>query len=105
MYSTLVFLMTTLEMSAAIAGYLMQSQLIFYNVLIYGSPSYMLQNAFTSGSVLHQKNPIYWLFLFYHLLKYFFFFRANWLEEPNILRRLALLFEVIYIALSTYYLL
>jgi len=105
MYSALAFLFTTIEMAAAIIGYAMQSQLIFYNVLVYGSPFFMLQNAFTSGSIIREQNPIYWGFLVFHLIKYFCIFRAQFIEDSNVLRTSALIFEALYIALSSYYLL
>lgn len=105
MYSAIAFLLTAIEMGAVIAGYAMQSQLIFYNMLIYGSPFYMFQNAFTSGSIIHESNPIYWAFLLFHLTKYFCIFRAQFVDDSNIMRTFALIFEAIYIGLSCYYLL
>jgi hypothetical protein len=105
MYSVLAFLLTTIEMSAVIGGYALQSQLVFYNMLVYGSPFYLIQNAFTSGSLIHEKNPIYWGFMLFHVIKYFVIFRAQFIEDSNILRTFALIFEALYIGLSSYYLL
>ncbi len=105
MYSALAFILTALEMGAAIAGFALQNQLIFYNVLVYGSPFYLLQHAIGPSSFLHDSNYIYWVFIGFHLIKYFMIFEAQRREDRNIVRTFALLFEAIYLGLSTYYLL
>jgi hypothetical protein len=105
MYSIFAFLLTTIEMGAVLAGFALQNQLIFFNMLVYGSPFYLIQHSIGPSSIINEKNPIYIAFLVFHVVKYFVIFQAQRLDEPNIMRRSAILFEGIYIALSTYYLL
>ena len=105
MYSIFAFLFTAGEMGTVIAGFAMQNAVLFYNMLVYGSPFYQLQHAVGSGSIINEKNPLYVALLVFHLIKYFVIFQAQRVEEPNIMRRFAVLFEAIYIGLSTYYLL
>jgi len=105
MYSILAFLLTLAELCAVAAAYFLQNQPLFANMLVYGSPLYMLQNAFGTGSVLHEKNLIYLAFAAFHLVKYFVIFQAQRKEEGGVTRNLALVFEAVYLALSAYYLL
>lgn len=105
MYSIFAFIFTTLEMGAVLTGFALQNQLIFYNMLVYGSPFYLIQHAIGPGSIINEKNPIYIAFTLFHLIKYFVIFQAQRMDEPNIMRRSAILFEGLYVALSTYYLL
>jgi hypothetical protein len=96
--------MTALEMTAVLIGFAKQMPL-FYDMLVYGSPFYALQHAFTEGSMMYEKHLLYWGFLVFHLLKYFVIFQAQRKDEPNLIRNMALLFEAIYLSLSAYYLL
>jgi len=103
-YSIFAFLFTLIELGVASVGYGMHSELIFYNAVVYGSPFYLIQHAFDGNSLWHEKNPLYWAFFLFHLIKYLCIFQAQVREDRNIIRTLALLFEAIYLSLSAYYL-
>ena len=105
MYSVLAFLCTLVEIGAVAAGYLMHSQIIFFNAVIYGSPFYMIQHAIGKDSLFHQENPIYWGIAAFHIIKYFIFFQAQAREDRNAIRTIALILEAGYLGLCTYYLL
>ena len=104
MYSVFAFILTALEVGAIIAGYSLQNQPLFYNVVVYGSPFYMLQNAFGSGSMWHETNLLYWGFAVFHVIKYLMIIQSQRADESNIMRTLAMFLEAGYIALSAYYL-
>jgi hypothetical protein len=105
LYTILAFILTTLEMGSVVLSFAVQNQEIFYNMLVYGSPFYLIQHAFGAGSIINEKNPLYVALFLFHIIKYFIIFQSQRLEEPTLLRRMAVLFEALYIGLSTYYLL
>ena len=104
MFSAFAFLLTSLEMGIVILGYAIHSQPIFSNMVVYGSPFYMAMNLFGSNSLLADYNPLYIGFALFHIIKYVTIFRAQMVDDSNMLRHMAVLFEVIYLALSGYYL-
>jgi len=103
MYSVIVFLFTLLEVGTIVVSYAMHSQMVFTNVVIYGSPLYMIMNLLGRDSAFLEKNPVYVLFALFHLIKYFSFFRAQMIEDSNVLLKLAIFMEAIYLAVGAYY--
>lgn len=104
MYSMIAFAITLIELSVAAISYVMQAKIVFYNLVVYGSPFYLAMNMLGSGSALIDQNPLYMLFIGFHVIKYFIFFRAQIVDDTNKLRSAAIVFEAIYLTLSAYYL-
>ena len=105
MYSAIAFILTATEVGAVCAAFSLQLKVLFLDLVVYGSPIYMIQNAIGAGSILHEKNLLFIGFLGFHLIKYAMIIQAQRLEERNIMRALALMFEALYIVICAYYLL
>lgn len=103
MNSVLAFLMSALQLVVAGAAFFLQAPVVFMAVVVHGSPFYLAMNLFKSGSALTDASPLFIGFVAYHLVKYFFFFRAQMLDDSNALRTLAILCESAYLCLSAYY--
>ena len=103
MYSLIVFLFTLAEVIAAAASYALQSQVIFANVVVYGSPFYLVMHLLSGDSAILAKNPLYISFAAFHLIKYFAFFQAQLKDDGGFLRIGAVLMEALYLATSAYY--
>ena len=103
MSSIIILVMTLIEVIAALAGYVLHSNIVFQNVVIYGSPFYLAMNLL-ANSTLILKNPLYIGFILFHLIKYYFFFRAQIVDDDNKPRILAIVLEIAYLAVSGYYL-
>ena len=104
LYSILAFTLTLLELGTVLVAFFMRLKVLFAEMLIYGSPLYMLQNIDGSASSLYHRDALFMAFLAFHLIKYFTLHQAYHKDDENIPRNFALLFEGIYIGLSTYYL-
>ena len=102
-YTIIVFIMTLAEISTAAAGYLLESKLIFTNIVIYGSPPYMITNLLNRNSAFAERNPIYYALAAFHIIKYLCFIRSEITEERNIVRTTAILLEAAYLMLCAYY--
>lgn len=102
-YSIIAFLITFGEVVAVVGSYLLHSHNILYNALVYGSPFYLLMNLLGSESALWDKNPLYLILLAFHIFKYFIIFRAQFVDDRNLWRILAIVFEAAYLCLSAYY--
>jgi hypothetical protein len=103
MNSVIAFLMTFLQLAVAAGAFFLQAPIVFMNVVVYGSPFYLAMNLFKSGSALTDASPLFIGFILYHVIKYFFFFRAQMVDDSNGLRTMAIIFESIYLCLSAYY--
>jgi len=103
MYSLIAFLFALAEIVAIAVSYAMHFQAVFANVVVYGSPFYMIMHLLSSDSAIMEKNPIYLLFAAFHLIKYFAFFQAQIKEDGGFLRTGAILMEALYLAASAYY--
>ena len=103
-YSILAFTLTTLELGAVLVAFSLRLKILFAEMLIYGSPLYMIQNIGGSTSLLYHKDSLYLSFLAFHLIKYYTLYQAYHKDDENVTRNLALLCEGIYISLSFYYL-
>ena len=103
MYSLILFLMTFAQTVLIVFSYVVHSQTVFTNVVIYGSPLYMISNLLGRDSAFFEKNPIYIGFALFHLIKYLCFCRSQMTEERNFLRNFAIIMEAAYLGLSAYY--
>lgn len=103
-YSLATFIITLLELVVVLGSYAVASKNIFYTSLVYGSPFYLIMNILNDDSALWDKNWIYIALIAFHIFKYFLFFRAQVVEDRNIWRTMAILFEAAYLCLSGYYL-
>ena len=104
-YSIIVFILSGVQLAIIGGSYLMEAPKIFYAALVYGSPFYLAKTIIGEQSFLYDKNPLYLGILIYHIVKYFFFMKAQRNDDDNKLRTMAVIFEITYLALSTYYLL
>ena len=102
-YSLVALLLALVEVGAAATGYALGSVPVFSNVIIYGSPLYLVMNLFTSGSAFIDSNPLYMGFIAFHLIKYFCFIRAQLADDGNNMRLVAIALEAAYLATSAYY--
>jgi hypothetical protein len=100
----LAFLLTLFQLVLAAIGYGLETKMLFYNVVYYGSPFYLLMNMLGSDSVVSSGNPFYIGMFLFHLIKYTAIFRAQMYGERGALFWLAALFEVTYLGIGAYYL-
>ena len=103
MYSVLVFLFTLAEVAITGISYVMHSQIVFTNAVWYCSPLYMIIHLLGHDSAFFEKNPIYIGVAVFHVIKYFCFFRSQFIEDSNPLRTIAIVFEALYLGVSAYY--
>jgi len=103
MYSLIVFFCALAEIAVTGISYVLHLQAVFTNIVVYGSPFYLVMHLLSSDSALIAQNPIYLLFAAFHLLKYFAFFRAQLKEGGGFLLTAAIVMEALYLAASAYY--
>jgi hypothetical protein len=104
LYSLIAFLATLVQLIVMIASYALGSPTVFATFIVYGGPPYLIMNLFNAESAWVASHPIYLVLFFYHLLKYFVFFRARLVEGGNLLLTAAIVFEAAYLCISGYYL-
>ncbi len=97
-------LFTFLEVAVTAFSYLTRAQAMFADMVIYGSPFYLLMNAFNPGSPFINGPKIYLAYFVFHVLKYFAIFRSRIVDEYPRMWVTAVFFEIIYLATSAYYL-
>ncbi len=95
---------TFLELALTGYAYVARAQGLFSDMVINGSPFYLLMNIFNPGSPLIDGPPIYKLFLGFHIIKYFCLFRARLVDELPRMAMTAIFFEIAYLGISAYYL-
>lgn len=103
MYSSVAFILTFVQTLIVVGSYFMGSPSVFLNVVVYGSPFYLLMTMISSASIL-VETPIYMAAFIYHVFKYYVFFKAQLVDDNNLKRNLAILMEGGYLALTGYYL-
>lgn len=104
MYSTLIFLLTLLQLAVVAGSYVTQDNAIFLTAIYYGSPFYLLMTLISPESVFLDKNPLYLVIFGFHVVKYFLFFKAQYIDDGNFRRTMAVVLEGIYLGLCAYYL-
>ena len=102
-YSIIVFLCTLTEVTTVALSYAMNAQVILTNAVIYGSPLYIIMNLLGKDSAFLEKNPIYIVFALFHVIKYLCFFRSQWVEDTNAMRKTAVIMEAMYLGACAYY--
>jgi hypothetical protein len=103
MYSSVAFILTLIQTLIMVGSYFMGSHSIFLNVVVYGSPFYLLMTLISESSIL-VETPLYMAAFIYHVFKYYVFFKAQLVDDNNLKRNLAILMEGGYLALTGYYL-
>lgn len=103
MNSTIVLIVTLLQLLVALGSYVMQSSAVFYGLVVYGSPFYLAMTMLTKESAITDNTYLYVLLGLYHIVKYFFFFRAQMVDEQNAKKTVAIVLEAAYLGLSAYY--
>jgi hypothetical protein len=103
MYSSVVLILALVQTLIVAGSYFMGSHAIFLNIVVYGSPFYLLMTLISSASMLIET-PIYMAAFIYHVFKYYVFFKAQLVDDNNLRRNLAILMEGGYLALTGYYL-
>lgn len=103
MYSSVAFILTLIQTLIMVGSYFMGSHSIFLNVVVYGSPFYLLMTLISESSIL-VETPLYMAAFIYHVFKYYVFFKAQLVDDNNLKRNLAILMEAGYLALTGYYL-
>ena len=97
-------ILTALEVSLTAFAYLTRTQGMFADVVIYGSPFYLVMNAFKPGSPFTDGPKIYLVYAAFHVVKYITLFRARLSDELRAASRTAIVLEIAYLAISAYYL-
>jgi hypothetical protein len=103
MYSAVVLILTLVQALIVAGSYFMGSSSVFLNVVVYGSPFYLLMTMISSASIL-VETPIYMAAFIYHVFKYYVFFKAQLCDDSNWRRNFAIVLEAGYLALTGYYL-
>lgn len=104
MYSTVTLLLTLLQAGIVASGYLLQSKGIFLTAVYYGSPFHLMMTLLGPDSMFMDKNPLYLGIFIFHVIKYFLFFKAQYIDDGNWRRTLAIMLEAAYLAVCAYYL-
>jgi hypothetical protein len=104
MYSAIIFLLTLLQLIIVAGSYTLQVQGVFLTAIYYGSPFYLLMTMISPESIFSDKNPLYLVIFGYHVIKYFLFFKAQYIDDGNWRRTLAVIMEGIYLGACAYYL-
>jgi hypothetical protein len=77
---------------------------LFDLLVVYGSPPFLIMNALSAQSVAFETHPLFPLLALLHVIKYFCLCRSQFIVERHTLHYLAVIFEVIYLAIAAYYL-
>jgi hypothetical protein len=101
--TVLAFLLTLLQIVLAGLGYAMESKQLFYMIVVYGSPFYLLMNMLGPDSVVFSGNMFYIGMFIFHIIKYLAIFRAQSYGDRGGLFWMAAFFEVTYLGLAGYY--
>ena len=96
--------MTFLELALTGYAYVTRTQGLFSDMVINGSPFYLIMNIFNPGSPFIDGPKIYMGFFIFHVLKYFAIFRARIVDELPRTTMTAIFFEIAYLSISAYYL-
>jgi hypothetical protein len=104
MSAFLALFMTFLELALIGYAFATQTQGLFSDMVIYGSPFYLLMNIFNAGSPFTDGPKIYLAFFLFHVIKYIMLLRARLVDEAPAKTMLAIIFEGIYLCISGYYL-
>ncbi|MBY0406299.1 MAG: hypothetical protein K2Q01_01290 [Rickettsiales bacterium] len=96
-------LMTFLELAATALAYVTHNEPLFSDMVLNGSPLYLIMNIFNPGSPIIDGKPIYLAFLIFHMLKYVFIVRARIVDEHPGMTMSAIALEAIYLAICGYY--
>lgn len=102
LFSRLALLFVLAEWGCILYGFFGQSSKMLFHMFIYGSPLYMVMNAFTSGSVFLDTQKFFIVLLAFHILKYITIFKAQISDDRNFGLMTAIVLEVIYIGYSGY---
>lgn len=104
MSAVIALLLTLLELSLTGYAYVTRTQGLFSDMVINGSPFYLVMNLFNPGSPFIDGKPVYMVFFIAHVIKYLCIFRAKIVDEMPRMTVIAILFEIIYLSISAYYL-
>jgi len=104
MLTVLAFIMTLMEVLGLVFAYIAQAQGLFSDLVINGSPFYLIMNIFNSSSPFRDGKPIYMAYLIFHVFKYLFLFRGRISDEYPRMAISAIFLEIIYLGTSAYYL-
>lgn len=103
MYSLIAFFLTSGQLAVIATSYFLHSKNVLYELLIYGSPFYLLMNMLGADSAFAQKSILYVTLIAYHIFKYVMIVQAQIVDGRTTLRMLAVVFEVLYLVLSAYW--
>lgn len=104
MYSLIVFLLCFSQLAIAGGAWMLKATDVFYYIVAYGGPFYLLQRIFAAEFSVIGGNPLIIMMFCYHLFKYALFFQAHMIDQKNFFKTLAIVCEVIYLYLSWKYL-
>ncbi|NBO18776.1 MAG: hypothetical protein EBV03_06040 [Proteobacteria bacterium] len=103
MTAYLAVFMTLGQLIAIAAAFFLKNDALFSDMVINGSPFYLVMNLFNRDSAF--KGPgIYMVFLGFHVVKYLCIWRAKVSEEHPDLSVLSIGAEILYLCISGYYL-
>jgi len=104
MSTVIVFLMTLGQLIAVVVGYTVPIPTLFDALVNYGSPLYFIFNLISSNSVIAEEHIWFPLLAAFHVFKYMFLCRSQFIEERHSLHYMAVIFEIMYLVVCAYYL-
>lgn len=99
MSTIIVFLMTLGQLAAVLVGYFKPFPALFDAAVIYGSPPYFIINSLGSSSVAFEQHPLFPALAAFHVIKYLAMARSQFVMERHSLHYLAVIFEILYLAI------
>lgn len=102
MFSRLAFLFVAFEWVCIAYGMMSESGQVLMHLFVYGSPIYLCRYLLTQSSAFLDSNPYIIALSIFHVLKYFFMYKAQSVDDRNLPWMLAIVLEVAYLAYSGY---
>lgn len=96
--------MTLAELAVALIGIFKPSPDLFNLAIAYGSPPYFILNSLGENRVDFGGNPLLPLLAGFHAVKYLTLARSQFVSERHSLHYLAVIFEIVYLAICFYHL-
>lgn len=100
MSTVIVFLLTLGQLVAIAIGYYMPLPELFDALAVYGSPPYFIMHLLSPESVAFDHHPLFPLIALFHIVKYLFLCRSQFVEDWHSLHYLAIILEGAYLVIA-----
>lgn len=104
MVTIIVFILTLAELLAVALGYLVPFPILFEALVTYGSPVFFILNLLRENPVALGQYLLFPLTSLFHVVKYICLCISQADEDRHYLHFLAVIFELVYLAICIYHL-